>query len=157
MKYLNIWVLFFGGHRLTNKWDSGKIFPNDSPLHWRTCSNSSLELWKGRKDAINLIPVKSYKKASVFISYSKVTGRYHKSFPKPSKVGFTIAVPFKANASFFFNAFQYSGVIKPWRNLPHSPIKTDKKSLILQTNTVTFIICLNCKVFIRSAVIFMNV
>ena len=30
--------------------------------------------------------VKSYKKATVFVSYGKFTGRYHKSFPKPSEM-----------------------------------------------------------------------
>ena len=51
------------------------------------------------KYTIKLIPMKSHKKATVFVSYGKVTGRYQKSFPKPSKGVFTIAVPFKSNAS----------------------------------------------------------
>ena len=51
------------------------------------------------KYTIKLIPMKSHKKATVFVSYGKVTGRYQKSFLKPSKGVFTIAVPFKSNAS----------------------------------------------------------
>ena len=50
-----------------------------------TYSNSSLKLWIKRKYTIKLIPVENYKKATAFASYGKVTGRYHKSFTKPSK------------------------------------------------------------------------
>ena len=83
--------------------------------------------------------MKSYKKATVSVSYGKVTAssrpiyyfkstlsRYHWSFPKPSKGVFTITVPFKANASLCFNASQYSGAIKAYEKLA-SPIKTDKE------------------------------
>ena len=100
--------------------------------------------------------MKSYKKATVFVSCGKVTERYHKSFPKPSKGVFTIAVPLKANASLCSNAFQYYGAIKACKKtcLPHK--KKIKKNIILQTNAAKFIICLNCKVFIKSAVNFRN-
>ena len=78
--------------------------------------------------------MKSYKKATIFVSYCKVTGRYHKSFPKPSKSVFTVAVPFKANASFFSYASQYYGAIKASKKLA-SPIKKKiKKNLKSQTN-----------------------
>ena len=48
--------------------------------------------------------MKSYKKATVFVAYGKVTGRYHKSFPKPSKGVCVIAILFKTNASLCSNA-----------------------------------------------------
>ena len=119
--------------------------------NWRTkkltCSNWSLKvkLWIERKYTIKLIPVKSYKKATVFVAYGKVTGRYHKSFPKPSKGVCIIAIPFKgnANASLCFNAM-FPSILESSRlvrNLPPQKKET-KKDLILQTNTVKFIICL---------------
>ena len=70
--------------------------------------------------------MKSYKKATVFVSYGKLTGKYRRSFPKPSKGVFTTAVPFKANSSLCFNASQYSGAIKAYKKLAF-PIKTDKE------------------------------
>ena len=66
--------------------------------------------------------MKNYKKGTVFVSCGKVTGRYHKSFPKPSKSVFTIAVPLKSNASLCSSAFQYYGAIKVSKKLI-SPIK----------------------------------
>ena len=91
------------------------------------------------------MPVKSYKKATVFVAYGKVTGRYHKSFPKPRKGVCIIAIPFKgnANASLCFNAM-FPSILESSRlvrNLPPQKKET-KKDLILQTNTVKFIICL---------------
>ena len=80
--------------------------------------------------------MKSYKKATVFVSYGKVTGRYHKSFPKPRNSVFTIAVPFKANTntSLCSNASQYYGAIKASKKLA-SPIKKHiKKNRKLKTN-----------------------
>ena len=56
-------------------------------------SNSSLKLWIERKYAIKLILVKNYKRATVFASYSKVAGRYQKSFSKPSKKCFQNSHP----------------------------------------------------------------
>ena len=54
-----------------------------------TYSNSSLKLWKKRKYATELIPVKSYNKDLIFLVVKTV-----------------------ANASENSNAFQYSGAIK---------------------------------------------
>ena len=110
-----------------------------------TYSNSLLKPWIEWKYAIKLIPVKSYKKATAFISYGKVTGRYHIPFPKPSKSLFKIAIPFKANASLCSNASQYSGFVKACKKLASSMKKGGRK-------TVKFIICVNCKVLIKSAV-----
>ena len=61
-----------------------------------TYSNLSLKLWKERKYATELIPVKSYKN-----SCSKDSTRYHKSFAKDTKGVFTIA-----NVSVYSNASQ---------------------------------------------------
>ena len=109
-----------------------------------TYSNWSLKvkLWIERKYTIKLIPVKSYKKATVFVAYGKVTGRYHKSFPKPSKGVCIIAIPFKANASLCSNAMFPSILESPRlvRNLPPHKKET-KKDVILQ-KTLCYILSL---------------
>ena len=94
-----------------------------------TYSNSLLKPWIEWKYVIKLIPVKSYKKATVFISYGKVTGRYQISFPKPSKSVFKIAISFEANASLCSNASQYSGFIKACKKLASSIKKGGIKTL----------------------------
>ena len=89
------------------------------------------------------MPAKSYKKATVFVAYGKVTGRYQKLFPKPSKGLCIIAISFKANASLCSNVM-FPGILESSRlvrNLPPHKKET-KKDLILQTNTAKFIICL---------------
>ena len=77
--------------------------------------------------------MESYKKAAAFVAYGKVTGRYHKSFPKPSKGVCIIAIPFKANASLCSNAMFPSILESPRlvRNLPRHKKET-KKDVILQ-------------------------
>ena len=86
-----------------------------------TYSNWSLKVkpWIERKYTIKLIPAKSNKKATVFVAYGEVTGRYHKSFAKPSKGDCIIAIPFKAKCLTLFqcNVSQYSEVIKACKKL----------------------------------------
>ena len=70
-----MWVMLFWGHSLIIiKWDCGKFFPKIGK--WLTpiikskkviYSNSSLKVWLERKYAIDLIPVKGYKKGFVFL------------------------------------------------------------------------------------------
>ena len=71
-----------------------------------TYSNTSLKIWKERKYAIELIPVKKILERSC-IFCGKDSKRYHKSFIKASKVVFTMA-----NASIYSNVSKYSRAIK---------------------------------------------
>ena len=68
-----------------------------------TYSNSSLKLWRERKYAIELIPVKSYEEG---LSCGKESETYHKSLAKACKGVFTIA-----NTSVYSNVSQYFGAI----------------------------------------------
>ena len=74
------------------------------------------------------MPAKSYKKATVFVAYGKVTGRYTNHSQNPSRGVCIIAIPFKANASLCSNAM-FSSILESSRlvrNLPPHKKETKK-------------------------------
>ena len=95
------------------KWDWGKFFlkvgkcltptiKNEKVIY----SNSSPKLWIDRKYAINLIPVKSYKKGFVFLwtmTLKDITNQSLKLVKVFSQISF------KVNTLLYSNASQYSG------------------------------------------------
>ena len=66
-----------------------------------------------RKNSIELIPAKSYKKGLVFLVAKTVKGIRNGLIAKASKCVFTTI-----NASVYSNVSQYSGTIKALKNLP---------------------------------------
>ena len=66
-----------------------------------------------RKNSIELIPAKSYKKGLVFLVAKTVKSIRHGLIAKASKCVFTTI-----NASIYSNVSQYSRTIKALKNLP---------------------------------------
>ena len=82
-----MWVKLFLGHSLIIiQCNWGEFCPKIRITKKVTYSNSLLKLWIERKSAVELIPVKSYKKCLVFL----IAKTYHKSLSKGNKGVFTI-------------------------------------------------------------------
>ena len=114
-----------------------------------TYSNSSLELWKERKYATELTPVKSYKECFVFL-VAKTLKDIRNLFLKLAKVFHNSLSHLKPMSHFIpmlLSILELSRIVK---NLStHKQIKKHKN---ITNKSAKFVICLNCNVFIESVV-----
>ena len=114
-----------------------------------TYSNLQVILWKGKKYATELIPVKSYMKGLTFLMTKTLKDIANHSL-NVEKVFSQWYIPFKANAPLYSSASHYTGFIKVCKKYASPNL------IILILQTKRFIIYLNCTVFIETAVKLMN-
>ena len=135
MNFFNTWVKLFLRHSfIIIKCNWEESFPKMGLWLWTfnkgkqvTYSNSSFKLWIERKYAIELIPVKIYKKYLVFLV---------KKTPKVIKIASLWLVKVKAHALLYFILLSLLKPSKLVKNLLlHKRIK--KNLIIFQTNRLS--------------------